>query len=60
MLKDRAISEGNRLMCQRFLFQQGNAPIHNTKKVVKLIAEQNVTILKWFPQSPDLSPTENA
>ena len=60
ILEEYAIPEGNRLIGEHFVFQQDNAPIHTAKKVVEYLSEKNITILKWPPQSPDLSPIENA
>ena len=38
------------------IFQQDNAPAHNTKKWEKVPGGQ---FLDWFSNSPDLSPIEN-
>ncbi len=41
------------------IFQQDNAPCHKTKKVLKWFSDQNINVIEWPPQSPDLNPIEN-
>jgi transposase len=43
------------------IFQQDNAPCHKAKKTKAFFASQKVNLLPdWPPQSPDMSPIENA
>lgn len=44
---------------QQYLFQQDNAPCHKSKQVLKWFQDNEVKLLEWPPQSPDLSPIEN-
>jgi transposase len=48
-----------RLAGGRVIFQQDNAAIHKTAAVTAFLQENNIEILDWPPQSPDLSPIEN-
>lgn len=59
LLKDVIIPEGNRLIGNDFILQQDNAPIHKAKKVMEHLNNNNIELLEWPPQSPDLSPIEN-
>jgi len=43
-----------------WIFQQDNAPIHNSRVVKSFILSQNVNIITWPPYSPDLNVIENA
>lgn len=44
---------------QRPIFMQDNAPCHTCKKVKSFIAEENIDVMDWPAQSPDLNPIEN-
>lgn len=59
LLKKTAIPEGRRLLGADFTLQQDNARIHKAKKVQKYLVDNNINVLEWPPQSPDLSPIEN-
>lgn len=41
-----------------FFFQQDNAPCHKTNAIKKWMEENEVRVLPWPAQSPDLSPIE--
>ena len=43
----------------KMTFMQDNAPCHKAKKVTQFLAENNVSVMEWPPQSPDLNPIEN-
>jgi transposase len=43
----------------KMTFMQDNAPCHKAKRVSDFLAENNVSVLPWPPQSPDLNPIEN-
>lgn len=38
---------------------QDNVPCHIAKRVLELFSEQNIQVLKWPAQRPDLNPIEN-
>jgi transposase len=40
-------------------FMQDNAPYHKSKKVIEYFERENINLLDWPPQSPDLNPIEN-
>lgn len=42
-----------------WIFQQDNAPIHNSRGVKEWIASESIQILPWPPYSPDLNIIEN-
>ena len=41
------------------LFQQDNAPIHVSKEAKQWFETNQIEVMEWPPQSPDLSPIEN-
>ncbi|CAI9724061.1 Hypothetical predicted protein [Octopus vulgaris] len=40
-------------------YQQDNDPKHTTKVVKKLFKDNDIYVLEWLSQSPDLNPIEN-
>ena len=42
-----------------FVFQHYNAPCHRATLVTQWLEENNITVLDWPPQSPDLNPIEH-
>ena len=41
------------------IFMQDNAPCHKAMVVINFLKAENVTVMDWPPQSPDLNPIEN-
>ena len=41
------------------IFQQGLAPCHTSRKVKNFINLNNISVLDWLGNSPDLNPIEN-
>lgn len=41
------------------IFQQDNAPCHKAKDTMKWFEEQEIAVMDWPPQSPDLNPIEH-
>ena len=42
-----------------WIFQQDNATCHTSRLVNDWFAEENITVMDWPAQSPDLNPIEN-
>jgi hypothetical protein len=42
-----------------FRFMQDNAPCHKASCILKFLAKNQVPVMEWPPQSPDLNPIEN-
>ena len=38
---------------------QDNTPCHTAKSTKTFFAKENITVMDWPPQSPDLNPIEN-
>jgi transposase len=47
------------LQKEYIVFQQDNVSIHTAKKVSEWLENNNITVLRWPPHFPDLSPIEN-
>lgn len=46
-------------LCNGYMYQHDNAPIHTARVVKSCIQSQNVGLLSWTPYSPDLNLIEN-
>ena len=44
---------------QQAVFMQDNAPCHTAKSVKTFLSEENVIVMEWPAQSPDMNPIEN-
>ena len=41
------------------IFQQDNATCHSARTTLRFLEDNNVDVMRWPPQSPDLNPIEN-
>ena len=59
LVKDHVLPELRNSTKQPSIFMQDNAPCHKAMVVMNFLKAENVTVLDWPPQSPDLNPIEN-
>ena len=59
ILSDHMVPSAAKLFEERFVFQQDNDPKHTAKNTKKWLESQNIELMEWPPQSPDLNPIEN-
>jgi len=50
--------EESLLSMEECIFQQDNDPKHTSKKAKTWMEDNQITLLDWPPQSPDLNPIE--
>lgn len=50
---------GLNLPQRRMIFMHDNATPHTSRRTVRFLDENNIQLLPWPPQSPDLNPIEN-
>ena len=50
---------GKNKLDKKILFQQDNAPCHTSFKLCKFFSDNDVEVMFWPPNSPDLNPIEN-
>lgn len=46
-------------MSDNFIFQNDNDPKHTGRAVKQFFQEENINVLPWSSQSPDINPIEN-
>ena len=51
--------EESAISLEDVIFQQDNDPKHTSKRAKEWMEDNNITLLDWPPQSPDLNPTEH-
>ena len=61
ILKDNLLSsmEESGISLEDVIFQQDNDPKHTSKRAKEWMEDNNITLLDWPPQSPDLNTTEH-
>ena len=60
ILKSTLVPSGRALAgSNEFIFQKDGAPCHTSKLSLSWLAENELNILPWAPQSPDMNPIEH-
>ena len=60
ILENALIRTRDKLSMPRgWIFQQDNATCHTSRLVKQWFNDENVTVMNWPVQSPDLNPLEN-
>lgn len=59
VLKNTMLPYAHNNMTHSFIFQQDNDPKRTARAVKNFVREENINVLPWPSQSPDLNPIEN-
>ena len=59
ILLQNLIDSVNAMGLDNFIFQQDNAPVHTSKFLKTFFKENDIELLPWPANSPDLNPIEN-
>ena len=59
LVKDHVLPVLRNLTKQPSIFMKDNALCHKAMVVMNFLKAENVTVMDWPPQSPDLNPIEN-
>ena len=59
ILKNTMLPFARNNMSDDFIFQNDNDPKHTVRVVKQFFEEENITLLPWPSQSPDINPIEN-
>ena len=59
ILQQYAIPQLRSSVSKPSIFMHDNAPCHTAKKVKTFLADKEISVMDWPPQSPDLNPIEN-
>ena len=59
LVKDHILPVLRNSSKQPSIFMQDNAPCHKTMVVMNFLKAENVAVMDWHPQIPDLNPIED-
>ena len=59
ILKKHVVHNLRTAINQPAVFMQNNAPCHKAKSVKTFLSEENVTVMEWPAQSPDMNLIES-
>lgn len=59
ILQRQMLPHAREYLAPNFIFQHDNDPKHTSRAVKAYLERQNVTVLPWPAQSPDLNPIEH-
>ena len=58
-MKKHVVTNLRTAINQSVVFMQENAQCHTAKSVKTFLSEEDVIVMEWHAQSPDINPIEN-
>ena len=59
IVRENLATSARRMSLENYILQQDNDPKHTSRVAKEFFSENNIDVLEWPPQSPDLNPIQH-